>query len=232
MEAARAGSTQMANWKAFSGWSGLAFVALQFVVGGIYVSFGTPVNAADTTAFAAFAARNVSGSLAAMVATALAVGCAYVWLLGIQGVIKDHDDWAWNADFTFTIGAIAATLGLLGTGLQTAAVIDASSNPDPSAVRALFEAGAVFIAPVSAVPTALFVASAAYGIRGTGALARWIGTFGYLCAAIVFLTLFSVYFGQDPANAFSIVGIATFSVGILPVFLWIGATSVALIRSE
>lgn len=221
----------MTSWRAWSGWSGLAFVALQFVVGGLYVSFGTPVSAADTDAFAAFAARNASGSLAAMVATALAVGFAYIWLLGLQGVIKEHDDWGWNGDFVFTIGAIAATLGLLGTGLQTAAVIDAAQKPDPSSVRALFEAGAVLIAPVSAVPTALFVAAASYGISRTGALPRWIGTFGYIVAAVVFLTLFSVYFGQDPASAFSIVGIATFSVGILPVFIWIAATSVALLRT-
>lgn len=220
------------NWKAPSGWAGLLFVALQFVVGGIYLSFGTPVNVADTAAFATFATRNANGALFAMVATGLAVGCAYVWLLGIQGAIKEHDDWGWCGDFTFVIGAIAATLGLLGTGLQTAAVIDATSKPEPSAVRALFEAGAVFIAPVSAVPTATFVLAASYGIRGTGALPRWIGTLGYIVGAIVLLTLFTVFFGQDPANALSIVGFATFTVGILPVFIWIAATSIALMRAK
>lgn len=220
----------MANWRAWCGWFGLAFVALQFVVGGIYFSFGTPINAADTAAFAKSAAANAQGALAVMVATGLAVGCAYVWILGIQGAIKEHDDWGWNADFAFVVGLIAATLGLVGTGLQTAAVIDAASRPEPIAVRALFEAGAVFIAPVSAVPTAMFIAAASFGIRGTGALPRWTGTFGYVAALLVFLTLFTVYFGQDPANPISVVGLATFSVGILPSFLWAAVTSVALIR--
>lgn len=223
---------QAASWRAWSGAFGLAFVALQFVVGGIYFSFGKPMSATDIT-FPTFVARNAQGALAAMVATALAVGCAYVWILGLQGAIKEHDDWAWNADFTFVVGAIAATLGLLGTGLQTASLIDALSEPpEPGAVRALFEAGAVLIAPVSAVPTAVFIASASCGIRGTSALPRWIGTFGYVAAILVLLTLFTVYFGQDPANAFSIVGIGTFTIGILPFFLWAAATSVALLRSK
>jgi len=222
----------MTNWKAWSGWFGIAFVVLELAVGGLYFSFGTPVNAADTAAFAKFVAANTQGELAVMVLTGLAVGCAYVWILGLQGALKEKPDWGWAGDFTFIVGAIAATLGLLGAGLQTAAVIDASAKAEPVAVRALFEAGAVIIAPVSAVPTALFVGAASYGIRGSGALWKWTGTLGYIAAVLVLLTLFTPYFGQDPTNALSIVGLGTFSVGILPTFVWAAATSVALIRSK
>ena len=220
------------SWRAWSGGFGLAFVLLELAVGAVYFSFGTPLAATDLE-FSTYAARNSQGALAVMVATAIAVGCAYVWILGLQGAIKEHDDWAWNADFTLVIGIVAATLGLLGTGLQTASVLDALSEPpEPGAVRALFEAGTVLLAPVSAVPTALFVASASFGIRGTGALPRWIGALGYIAAGFVFLTLFTVYLGQDPADPFSIVGVGTYSIGLLPFLVWAAATSVALLRSK
>jgi len=224
----------VSNWRWWSGIFGLAFVALQVVGIALFVAAGSPPAADDTVKLAAYATKNSSAFLWVAVVSFFSIGCAYVWLLGIKGVLDDAGkEHAWAGAFTFGVGLIAGALALVGFGLIAGAALDAGSpKPEPIAVRAMFEASTGIFGPLGGVTTALFIGAAAYGTFESGALPRWTGWVGYIAAALNIVSVFTLFGGTDPNQFFSATGIGPLLLGLFPFLVYAVVTSIALMRSK
>ncbi len=224
----------MSNWRWWSGLFGLAFVVLQVVVSGLFFSAGVPPAPEDATKLTAYFMKNSSSFLLLSTIAFVSVAFAYVWLLGIRGVLtgagEEHE---WSGVFTFGVGLISGALALVGFGLIAAAALDAgSTKPDPVVVRALNEAATGIFGPFGGVMTALFIATAAYGTFASGALPRWTGWIGYAAALLNIASVPSIFGGTDPNQFFSATGFAPIVMGLFPFLIYALATSVALMRAK
>ncbi len=222
----------MSNWRWWSGIFGLAFVVLQLVVVGLFVSAGVPPAPEDAVKLTAYVGKSSSTFLWVATLAYLSIACAYVWLLGLRGVLtsagQEHE---WAGIFTFGVGLVSGALALVGFGLIAGAALDAGSpKPEPIAVRAMFEASTGIFGPLGGVMTALFIATAAYGTFASGALPRWTGWIGYAAAALNFVSIFTLFGGTDPNQLTSATGFGALALGLLPFLIYAVATSIAMMR--
>lgn len=224
----------MRDWRRWSGIFGLTFVALQVVGIGLFVAAGVPPGPEDAVKLTAYVTKSSSSFLWVAVLSFLSIGCAYIWLLGIRGVLRDAgEEHEWAGAFTFGVGLVSGALALVGFGLIAGAALDAGSlKPEPIAVRAMFEASTGIFGPLGGVLTALFIAAAAYGTFESGALPRWTGWIGYIAAALNIISVFSVFGGTDPNQFFSATGFAPIVMGLLPFLVYAVVTSIAMMRAK
>lgn len=224
----------VSDWRWWSGIFGLAFVALQVVGIGLFIAAGVPPGADDAVKLTAYVTKSSSAFLWVALVSFLSIGCAYVWLLGIRGILRAAgEEHEWAGAFTFGVGLVSGALALVGFGLIAGAALDAGSpKPEPIAVRAMFEASTGIFGPLGGVLTALFIGSAAYGTFESGALPRWTGWIGYIAAALNIASIFSLFGGTDPNQFFSATGLASVAMGLFPFLVYAVVTSIAMMRTR
>lgn len=221
------------NWRFWSGIFGIAFVVLQVVVVGLYASTGAPPAPEESAKLTAYAAKNSSLFLTLAIVAVVSIGCAYVWLLGLRGALRSAgEQHEWAGAFTFGVGLISGAIALVGFGLIAGAALEAGlAKPEPITVRTLFQAANGVFGPLSSLPTALFIAAAAYGTFASGALPRWTGWIGYAAAVLNLAAIPALYGGADPSQFYSAAGFAPIVLGLFPFLIYALATSIVLIRA-
>jgi hypothetical protein len=224
----------MSAWRWWSGVFGLAFVVLQVVGVGLFVAAGVPPGPEDAVKLTAYVTKNSSSFLWVAIVSFLSIAAAYVWLLGIRGILREAgEEHEWAGVFTFGVGLVSGALALVGFGLIAGAALDAGSpKPEPIAVRTMFEASTGIFGPLGGVITGLFIAAAAYGTFASGALPRWTGWVGYVAAVLNIVSIFSLLGGTDPKQFFSATGFAPLVMGLLPLLVYATVTSIAMMRSK
>jgi hypothetical protein len=219
------------NWRVWSGSFGIAFVVLNGVIVGMYAAGGAAPRPDEADALAAYVSRNRALLLTNVLLAMIAIGCFYVWLLGLRSVLRGAQQEA-AAALTFGVGLVNGVFTLAGACLVAAAAFEAgAAQPEPIVVRALFQASFGLFAP-SNLMTALFIAPAAWATLASGALPRWTGVVGYAAALGNLAAVPTLYGGTDPSRFYSVAGAAGVVLSLLPFLIYTLATSIALVRSR
>jgi hypothetical protein len=124
-------------------------------------------------------------------------------------------------------GLGSAIIILISSGVFLALIEAADEGREPAAVRALFELDEVIFI-VIAWTSATFYLGAALSSLPTGSLPRWLG-WAAAALVVVFVVGFLGIFSEDDDGG--VLGGILF-IGILLNFLWILATSIAMLRSR
>jgi hypothetical protein len=124
-------------------------------------------------------------------------------------------------------GLGSAIIILISSGVFLALIEAADEGREPAAVRALFELDEVIFI-VIAWTSATFYLGAALSSLTTGSLPRWLG-WAAAALVVVFVVGFLGIFSEDDDGG--VLGGILF-IGILLNFLWILATSIAMLRSR
>src|SRR5438128_1600251 len=102
---------RMTNWRVWSGWFGIAFIAIELVTFVLYATAGAPPALDDSAKLATYMTKNSSLVITFGVLSAVAVALSYVWLLGLRGVIRSAgEDAEWAGAFTFGVGLVSGAL--------------------------------------------------------------------------------------------------------------------------
>jgi hypothetical protein len=124
-------------------------------------------------------------------------------------------------------GVGSAVTILISSGVFLALIEAADEGREPAAVRALFELDEiVFI--VIGWTSAAFYAGAALSSLSTGSLPRWLGWIAAGLATLFVVTFLGIFSEADDGGVLG----AIFFVGILINFVWILATSIAMLRES
>ncbi len=164
----------------FTAIAGIVGVIL-YVLGDVLISDLPPISASAHT-IAAYAASHQTQFLSFVYIWGATVASTICFLTGLWSILR-HDDRASEVLATLALGAgymiWAIVLGglafVLELGYRAAAL-------DPATARLLSDM-AVLGATLSAFPTAVSVGAFSVLILRTGALARWVGWFGFIVVA-------------------------------------------------
>lgn len=152
-----------------------------------------------------------------------------VFVLGVRGLVRSAgEQHEWAAALTFGAGLLAGMSSLTFIGLFSTAALDASTNPEPAAVPALLEAENVIATLVSGLLNALFLAAAACGVSRASALPLWTAWVGWVAAALNLLSAPAIL-GGTSGEFYTATGLASVVMGMLPLFLWVLVTSIAML---
>jgi len=184
---------------------GLVFVAL--MVGGFLVSRGTPAyDAPDVEWIEWFddsgnRARLVIGVLAGVLAS-----LALVWFsVLVSTLVHNRDSSRQTASLLVlasgTVAAVLITVGsLIGGSMALALTFALSFDEVPSAevLKAVERVGAAIWSIGGGWAAALFVATVSRSVQGTGVLAGWLVTAGFVVAALLLLSFLLIPFALFP----------------------------------
>jgi hypothetical protein len=221
----------MSDWRAWSGWAGVVFIALNVVSVIVFFTGGIPPKLADTASYTEYVNRNGALMTTIAVVSTINVAFFYVWVLGLRGAIRSAgQDFEWAAAFTFGLGLVLGVGMILAATLLGATGLDASMKADPAAVRVLSDVS-LAIYPVLGVPVALLCAAASYAASETGVFSAVTSRIGYAAALLNLAALPSLYGGTDPTTFYSAAGFATIVLSLIPLLVFVGAVSVAFLRA-
>lgn len=188
-----------------AGIAGLAFVAL--MLGGFLVGRGTPAYDAPDAEWVEWfddggnRAQLVIGVLAGVLAS-----LALVWFSALLSTLireraTDRETAPWLVLVSGTASAVFITVGsLIAASMALALTFAWNFDEVPSAelLKALELAGASVWLVGGGWAAALFVAAVSHGARGTGILAGWLVTAGYVIAALLLLSFLIIPFVLFP----------------------------------
>ncbi len=162
------------------------------------------------------------------------ITCFTVFFVGFRHLIsKTNPDYEWAGTLSLVAGALWMGVTLVADGLEGGAVLDTlDGKTDPTIVRALVEATLlIYNGSIAFMLTAFFMGAAGYTIEATGALAKWIGWFAWLCAILCIVAIPSMYAPTvDSAGVYNVGGWGNAIIANFPPLLWFLIASIAMIR--
>jgi hypothetical protein len=212
----------MSNSYAVSGWSGIAFVALQVAATVLFAVAGLPPALDDSAAQASYTAQNANVLITVSIVAALSFLPLLSYALGMRELILSSGRAlerpaaaAWGS--ALVLGAML----IVSSSLLAAGAVDASSRPDATAIRAFAELSTT-VMTMAALASALFLLTSARGILLGAALPRWTGRVGQVGAALNALSVFGLYSRGT--------GLTLGDGGFLLLLAYILITSIAMVR--
>jgi hypothetical protein len=159
--------------------------------------------------------------------------CMLVFAAGLRHLIRQaRQDYEWVGTLLFGAAIVWLAVTLVADGLAGGAILDAiSSQPDPSAVRALI-LGTLLIynSSTAFVMTALFLAVAGFATLGTRVLPIWTGWLALAGAALCLACVPAMYGGPvDLAGPYNAGSFVPALVANFPPAVWFVAVSILLL---
>jgi hypothetical protein len=214
----------------FTGAFGIASIALIVLAQPLYLVGGTPPRLQDTIRLSEYVTRNNAIILSRSLADVLIIACFLVFLVGLRHLIRQaRPDDEWASLLVFAAGLVFAMLTLLGDVLEGALALDTiGGKPDPTVVRALWEASIPAFGAIGLLIMALFLASAGYAILATKALPRWIGWLACAGAIGNLVAAPAIYAGANAAGFYTADGFISL-LSELPFLVWAVSVSMVMI---
>jgi hypothetical protein len=223
------------HFRRLTGLAGLALVLLALGQFPLYMQGDPSVSTYDGPALARelFRIRNV-----VFTRILLDIGlyiAAMIFAAGLGQLIKRaRAGYEWLGTLVFGSMAVWIGVTLVANGLEGAAVLDTlNGNPDPSAVRALWEATLlIYNGSVAFGITGLFLGAAGYATFATRVLPHWTGWLAFAGAALCALAVPAMYGGPvDYAGFYNAGGWGPVLIANFPPALWFISASVALLHT-
>jgi hypothetical protein len=214
----------------WTGAFGVASIALILVAQPLWFVGGTAPRLEDTVKFTEYVTRNNGIILTRMMADTLIIACFLVFLVGFRHLIRQaRPDYEWASMLVFGAGLVFAMLTLLGDALAGGAALDTvGGKPEPTLVRALWEASIPAFGAIGLIIMALFMASAGYAILATAALPRWTGWVAYAGAIGNLVAAPAIYAGTNVTGFYTADGLVSL-LSELPFLIWALAASISMI---
>jgi hypothetical protein len=156
-----------------------------------------------------------------------------VFMAGLQESIRTSDA---PAHFALSVGQAAGLL-FVGIGLvalsNEAGVAFGTPNGsvDPTLDGPLAMANILAHGSIKRLLTALYLISMSHAVIRSGSVPRWIGTFGYVIAAVNLAFVPALFFGTDVTRFYSAYGWGNSALTGSLIIWWVLAVSVVLLRS-
>lgn len=218
----------------WTGACGLASIALFFVEFPLYFLRGPMPSFETTTNLGAYATRNATNMLTVIFLDMVIYCLVLVFLAGFRHLVRQaRPECEWLGTLVFGVGLVYTTLTLVADSLEGTVALDGlTTNPNPSAIRALMESQYLMFGSVGLILIALLLASASYATMASGALSRWTAWLGYAGAALCLVFVPSMFAGAPDLTAFyNPAGWGTTGVVAgFPLAIWTVAVSVLMIR--
>jgi hypothetical protein len=211
------------GWGRWGAYAGLAFVVLQ-VLGPVPIFLGGAPPEPPTVDYLAVHRINFEST---DWITSLALVAFMPFLASLRQLIRSAGgDWDWPAGVAFAAGVSWAVIRLLHNGLLVGAVMDATDKGEPIVIKALTEAAYGVGFTFGWLFAALFIVTASYAAHRGKLLPGWIVWFGYLVAALNFVTSLALFGGGNGTA----VGVVNILIGLLPLVVWTASVSIAMLR--
>jgi hypothetical protein len=216
------------DYRRWTGSIGIVWVVIQVVGIVLFLLAGNPPDFADAKKFTSWINTN-SGLL---IADAFLTGIATIPLLvlftGLRSIIRTAGEgWEWASALFFGAGAVTAAVLIIGAAAEAASAFVSGSGTEPTTVRAAWAATQMVLTFVY-LPSAIVIGSLAFVVLRAGVLPRWLGWLGGVIAVLELLATLTIFGGTGSTGP---IGLLPLILGALPVFIWVVAVSVVLIRS-
>jgi hypothetical protein len=218
-------------WQRWTAYAGLGYVVLQVIMTVLFFVGGPPPPVSDTARWAAYSESDASALIWIGFVNGLSYTVVLPFVVGVRRVLDKYGELAQFLADVFYISAIASVLlNLVGGSLLGSVGLDAQLHPEPTALRALYEAGGPIIGVFAVFPLALMLVAAAAAFQQTQGFPRTLVWFGYLGGILSFVATFALFGGTNTSDFFTSTGTAGLVLVLLPVVIWIALVSVALLR--
>jgi hypothetical protein len=160
-------------------------------------------------------------------------GALIVFTTGLNELIGPRET---DLRFALGVGQVAAVLfigvGLIALSNEAGVAFGApDGSMDPTTDGPLAAANILSHGSIKRLLTAIYLTSMGYAVIRSGFLPRWIGTLGYVVAAVNVAFIPALFFGTDVTRFYSAHGWGNSAVAGRLIIWWILAVSVALLRS-
>jgi hypothetical protein len=151
------------------------------------------------------------------------------FLPGLRHRLRDAGEWA--ITLLHGTGLVIVALILVGVSLEGGSVI-ANTGPaiDPTTDGPLAHGDILIHGSIGRAVTVVFLATAGYAIRRSGALPWALGVAAYVVAAVNAAFIPSIYFGPSAARFYSALGWGNTAATASLLAYWVFAVGVVLIR--
>ena len=212
------------DWQRLGAVSGILFFAT------VVASFFTP-DTPDADDPSATIATEIADDRSAHLASAYLVGLASLFFIVFVGALWSRLRAA-EADrgpsILVALGGLGtALLILVSNGIFLALIEASDEGREPGAVRALFELNDIAFISIGWT-SAAFYAGVALSSLGSGSLPRALGWIAAALAVLFPVAFFGIFSESDDGGVLG----GIFFIGILINFIWILATSVAMLRAR
>jgi hypothetical protein len=159
-----------------------------------------------------------------------------IFAAGFRHLIRRvREDYEWVGTLLFGAAVVWLAVTLVADGLAGGATLDSiSSQPDPSAVRALI-LGTLLIynGSTAFVMTAMFLAVAGFATLGTRVLPAWTGWLAFVGAALCLACVPTMYGGPvDYAGLYNAGSFRPALVANFPPAIWFATVSIVMLRKR
>ena len=146
---------------------------------------------------------------------------------------KQGADHEWQASLFWGASLLYVGFVLLGAAHEAGVAFNAPSVNDPTIDGLLADANILIHGSIKRILTAVLLLAAAFAVRSTRILPRWLEFAAWAIALANLAFVPSIYFGKDPTAFYSAIGWGnTAMVGSLIIYWIIGVASVLLRRPK
>jgi hypothetical protein len=154
-----------------------------------------------------------------------------VFAAGLRALIRQAGGATeWLGSLLFGVAVLAAAEAYVHHALIGAGIADSSGTSEPTTVRTLAEASAYMTNTPLTVVLIFFLAIAGYAVWQTRVLSRWIVWVAWVGAALVALTLPSVYGGNDASGVYTADGVVGL-LALVVLYVWSACVAIVALRA-
>jgi hypothetical protein len=225
-EAARSVGRDVRRW---TGMAGLLWVVLQVASVLLFLTAGGPPPFSDTRGFATWIHANSGVLIGDGSLTVVATLVLLTAFAGLRSIIRSAGEaWEGAAALFLAAGTVTAATLIVAAAGEAAAGVVSSAGVDPATVLAVYATSQLVLTFV------YFSAALVLGIGGYAAaqariLPRWVAWLSGVCVGLDLLAGLTVFGGAGNYGAFSLMSLI---LGSSPVFVWLLAVSVVLVRGS
>ena len=214
------------------GISGLGFVVIEVIGFGLFFAAGPPAGLDPADKLVAYYQAHGALLTTVILVYDLSFIPLLVFIAGLALLMyRAGGAAALLAAIFFGLGISSVAGAYVDFALIGAAVADGSGKSDPATVRTLAEASAYLANTPFTVQLLSFLAVAGFAIRQTRVLSRWVAWVSWICAALVALTVPSIYGGNDTTGVYTADGLIGF-LALVPLYVWSVCVALGALRTS
>jgi hypothetical protein len=216
------------DWRRWTGFLGLLYVAIQVAALVLFLVAGNPPDFGDAKKYASWINSSAGLLMGDAFLTNVATAVLLMQFTGVRAVIRGAgEDWEWAAALFFGAGLVTSAVLIVGSSAEAAAVFVSGSGTDPTIVRAVW-AVAWMALTFLYLPAAIAFGTAAYAVFRAGILPRWVGWLSAVAAGLDVVAALTIFGGTGNNGP---VGLLPIILGLTPVVVWFVAVSIVLLRT-
>jgi hypothetical protein len=214
------------------GLGGLGFVVLGVIGFGLFAMAGPPPGLDPADKLVAYYKAHGALLATVIIVEDISLLPLIVFAAGLRALIRQAGQATeWLGSMVFGVALVAAAEAYVHHALIGAGVADSSGTSDPTTVRALAEASAYMANTPLTVVLIFFLAVAGYAIWQTRALSRWIAWAAWIGAALIALTVPSIYGGNDASGLYTADG-AVGLLALVALYVWSVCVAIVALRTS